>query len=123
MAVVLGDLKTEGAKLKPPVSSATFAKAASSESFQLVADTDDLQYKNAHVDAYFDGKTILVRCDRLEKNQPDAQARLIAHEVFRKMSLEGDEYEESRQLSLFRNSFDDSACGSPAPAGACPKGR
>ncbi len=55
-------------------------------------------YEGNHVDAFYNGNKIQVRCDRLEVNTPEGRERAVAHEIFRKMTLEGDRYEISRQI-------------------------
>ncbi len=91
-------LETNGAKLSPPVKASDFLNSVDPSAIRFTQ--DDLQYQGNPVDAYFDGKFIRVRCDRLQRDSADAQNRVIAHEVFRKMGHEGDKYELSRQISV-----------------------
>lgn len=109
--VVIQDLRLEGRKLNPPVRASAFAGASRPTSFKFVDEKTDLQYEGAHVDAYFNGETILVRCDRFEKNSIDGRARVVAHEIFRKMAIEGGNYEVSRQLAIFQGGLHDRSCG------------
>jgi hypothetical protein len=85
---------------KIKVSASQFAATARPELFQFVPEIVDLQYKGNPVDAFFDGEHVKIRCDRLLKNSQKTQALLIAHEVFRRLGLEGDDYEVTKRMNL-----------------------
>ena len=61
-------------------------------------ESESLQYRRENVTAFFDGTRIRVRCDRLNKENPAGLKRVVAHEVFRKMGLEGDDYRYTMQV-------------------------
>lgn len=91
-------LRNNGHLLNPVITSKNFNDAAKTEIFKFT--NANLNYMGNPVDAYYDGNSILIRCDRLIKNDPSTQRALIAHELFRHLKVEGDEYEVSRQIPI-----------------------
>ena len=90
-----------GNLLSPRLSKYEFLEAAASGG---IVDTDeDLRFNGEKVDALFDGKKIVVQCNRFLGNTYDVRKRVMAHEVFRKMGLEGDDYEVSRQMDFIHD--------------------
>ncbi len=103
-------IQKKGSTLKPSVSSERFLEAADPNDVEIVPVTIDLKYKGNPISAFYEGSKIQLRCDRLLSEPPNWRKRTVAHEVLRKMGLEGDRYEISRQM------FADSAlvvCGVP----------
>ena len=95
-------LETNGSKLNPQISSNDFLVEVDPDKIVETPD-EDLQDRGEPVSAYYDGEKIKVRCDRLEAETSDARQRVIAHEIFRKMGVEGDLYEVSRQIDIINS--------------------
>jgi hypothetical protein len=94
-------LEVNGSGLKPSaVSSKDFlSEIASPElAISLVPESEPLKYRSEDVTAIFNGKQIQVRCDRLNRENPPGLKRVVAHEIFRKMNLEGDDYNYTKQV-------------------------
>lgn len=96
-------LSNNGSKLKPAVKENAFLLATSPN--DILITNEDLEYKGNPVDAFFDGSKIEVRCDRLTNDNIVNRRRVVAHEIFRKMGLEGDQYEISRQMFSINDPF------------------
>jgi hypothetical protein len=84
-----------------PINGESFLAQIDPNIFQFTQ--DDLQYEGNAVDAFFTGQKIQVRCDRFEANTTEGRERVLAHEIFRKMGIEGDKYEISRQIPGLSN--------------------
>lgn len=96
--VVSDWLKTNGSSLKPAVNGDDFLTQI--DPTKIISTTENLQYNGSPVDAFYDGQVIKVRCDRFQHNNTLTQERVVAHEIFRKMGLEGDKYEVSSQIAI-----------------------
>ena len=91
-------LTNNGQKLQPPVRSDDFLRQIDPSIIVEVPADQPLDYHGNPVDAYFTGTQILVRCDRFLGRDTTIRQRVVAHEIFRRMGLEGDAYEISRQI-------------------------
>lgn len=89
-------LDLKGAQLHPPVRGNQFLLELDPKAIKFT--DEDLRYQGNPVDAFWNGSHILVRCDRLIPNSFESRRKVVAHEIFRKMGLEGDHYEISRQI-------------------------
>lgn len=96
-------LAKNGKGLSPAVEAEDFIKALPDN--DIVFTDKELVYQGRPIDAYFDGEKISFNCSRFQKNGPAPKRLLIAHEVFRKLHIEGDGYEVSRQISLLDANF------------------
>ena len=99
-------LVTKGSKLNPSVDSGDFLIAVNPKqlvSIEHVFESCDGSSRGREVEACFsskDGFTYLSRTRYPLKNDSPAKFGFISHEVFRKMGIEGNQYEISRQMSI-----------------------
>lgn len=97
--VVASWLENNGDKLRPEaINAEDFLDAVDPSAIQFT--NEDLRYQGNPVDAYFDGHVIHINCERFKNDPADAQDRVLAHEVFRKMKMEGDRFEVTRQIPI-----------------------
>ena len=109
-------LVINGSKLSPKVDSADFLLAINPKkvaSIDHVFESCDGSSMGREVEACYDAKSELTNLSRTRyplKSDSLAKFGLVSHEVFRKMGIEGDKYEVSRQISLL---ISDDMCGPP----------
>lgn len=89
-------LNEHGAKLQPQINGSDFLQEIDPNI--IISTEENLTYTGSPVDAYWDGQKIKVRCDRFLNNNLENRRRVVAHEIFRKMKIEGDDYRISRQI-------------------------
>ncbi len=95
-------IEKSGYSLKPTVDVKDYVSALNTVKVVEVPKSVDLKEYGTHgksVTSRYDGNnTIEVRCDRLNAETQQGLKRVTAHEIFRKMKIEGDAYEVSRQI-------------------------
>jgi len=99
-------LSVHGAKLNPPVDASAFLLAINPEkivSLDHVYESCDQSQSGREVDACYNAKTGRIFLSRtrypLQQSSPE-KLGLVAHEIFRKMGIEGNLYEVTRQMSI-----------------------
>jgi len=102
-------LKAHGNSLKPKVNATDFLMAMDPRgivSASHVFESCDGSRTGREVDACYNADKDQITLSRtrypINSDSPD-KLKLIAHEVFRKMRIEGDQYEIVRQISIFNN--------------------
>ncbi len=99
-------LVQNGAKLLPPVDPSTFLLSinpASIETLDRVYESCDETNSGREVQACYNsntGKTYLSRNNYPVNSNSPSKVGLVAHEIFRKMGIEGDGYEITKQMSI-----------------------
>jgi hypothetical protein len=100
-------LKENGDKLNPQVDADSFLKAIEPkniESLPRVFESCDGSGQGREVEACYNGLTKRISISRalypLELSNYAPKRGLIAHEIFRKMRIEGDSYEVTRQIPI-----------------------
>lgn len=99
-------LKSNGHKLNPKVDAEAFLKALDPKSLvsvQEVYESCDEKKSGRPVSACYNARTgqILLSRDRyITDNFSPSKIGLVSHEIFRKMGIEGDNYEVTKQIAI-----------------------
>lgn len=92
-------LLTNGSNLNPPIDANAFHSVVDAKI--IIPTIEDLRANNGSVvDARYESENdiIKVRCDRLQANTKSGLWRVVGHEFFRRMGIEGDGYELTQQI-------------------------